>query len=241
MPRRENDHGDDRLSRPRVAAIAKFMIAMQRQLWRQRRTASPEFVVLTGASSVVSHRCLELAQEGRMDDAAVQELRRLARHHRFALSDALKSCTQSGMHLESRTANRQARLLRAAITDQPVAPEIPAEMDHIKALERLLWLPQEQAFQELAERDPRLLDLLDQVQQWPVRPWESRNTDRETLRALRNLLELLTPGGHYRQADDPILSSGVAWAVVHGFLASIAFPGYPSRPTRRPPQGGIQN
>lgn len=236
MPMHRSDHSDSKWSKPRLAVIAKFMISMQRHLWRQHRTASPEFVILTGASSVVSRRSRELAQEGRIDDAAVQELRRIARHHRFALSDALKSCTQSNMHLESRTANREARLLRAAIADHPVAPEISAEMEHIKALERLWSLPEERAFQELAERDPRLSDLRGQVRQWPVRPWESRNTDPETLPALRNLFELLAPLiGDNRQGDDPILASAVAWGVVHRHLAGIAFPGYPSRPTLRPP------
>lgn len=215
---------------PPLMAI-KAMLAVQRAMRRQHKLDSPELVVLNERASRVARHTRALAGAGREDEDATAELRRLAGRSRHALSDALKSFKQSDLHLEWRLHNRSVRLLEAAIANTPVAPEDSRSTDRLNQLQRLTSLDPEQAFDELAGREPALAAVHERVASLPARPWpQSTEEMRELARTMSDIHgQLIHMVGRQRPDHDPILASETAFGVCVAYLRRLLYPQGPPR------------
>ena len=185
----------------------------------------PTFAVLTDRARHVALRAEELARGGREDEAAVAELRRLARGRLRTLAEAAQLLRTNGEHLEIRWRNRAVRLLSAAVTDCPVKAEDPSVAARLNLLERLASLPPAVAFEELATREPRLRTLHDRLRHSRARGLD----DSDFARWLRlsdiihhDLVDLL---GHGRRTFDPVCSAVIAYAIASTHLADEAASG----------------
>jgi hypothetical protein len=120
----------------------------------------------TDAQSVgVAKRAVELAREGREDQAAVAELRELAGATEDLLLRAERLTRQGAMHSEDRTFNRAHRLLAAAMTGQPVKPVTPSDEGLFDTLAGFFGRPSsaKHVWADLVVREPELAEVEAEV------------------------------------------------------------------------------
>jgi hypothetical protein len=124
---------------------------------------APKSVMFDDRSRALLDRALELALEGREDPDAVHELVRMAGRHGHALQVAALGARQFGAHHDHPIPNRAHRLLQAALTGGPVQPPTAEDQARI-AIFKAFWAGDpEQQWVELTTREPRLVELADDV------------------------------------------------------------------------------
>ncbi len=189
---------------------------------------SPSFAVLTERAARIAEHAESLARAGREDEAAADALRRLAHGRQRPLAQAAQLFKVNGEHREVRWHNRAVRLLDAVASGAPVAPEGPCACARFDLLERLRELPPDQAFHEMAAREPRLLALREQL----LSARDGASDASPFTRWLRvsalvhhQLVELVELVGHARPEFDPLCSAAIAYAIASAYLAELAFSG----------------
>ncbi len=187
--------------------------------------AWPSFAVLAERATRIAEHAESLARAGHEDEAAADALRRLAHGRRRPLDQAAQLFKVNGEHREIRWRNRAVRLLDAVASGTPVAPEGPSASARFDLLERLRELPPDQAFQEIAAREPRLLALREQL----LSARDGTGDASEFARWLRGSTvvhhELVELVGHARPEFDPLCSAVIAYAIASAYLAELAFSG----------------
>ncbi len=186
----------------------------------------------------IQDRVRQLAGAGREDPAAVAELRRLTGHRRdgkvqAVLGQVAGRLAAGGIEAELRQHDRAIRLLRAAAWNVAVEPEDPAETARFDAVEELLSLPDEAAFDELAQREPELLrvraDLESELSQAAATaPSKPARHGPQYAQLHERLAPLLGPDRH---PEDVLLSCRVALSVALRYLIRLAAPS-PGPPIR---------
>lgn len=224
------------LSAPkRVLALLGLGVAIHHTYKAQTKKGEvPKGILLNERSNQIRNRAIELAADGREDEDAVAELVALSGRHRHdADVAALDLCTENRCH-ESRTYNRAHRLLRAAITSEPVAPPTDADVVLMEVVGHLHQLPPDAMFGELAAKEPRLNEVEALVRAGELgapidtsilnlRDEERREFAREWLERHEVLCKRLLPlVGPEAEVDDLALRSYFARSSVQEYLQELA-------------------
>lgn len=189
----------------------------------------------------IAARATELAEEGREDPEAADELRQLAGGQRSALVRVEEFCRLDGRHLEDRLGNHAHRLVSAALSRAPVKPVTPADSERIEILGRVLpsSLSDEEAWTELTSREPRLVELEAKVRAGdygyaddrltlgpflPDDPAEREQLTAELERSRRLIQDLKALVGPPSESGDPVLRSRIAFGRAASLLQQLKPP-----------------
>ena len=189
----------------------------------------------------IAARAAELAEEGREDPAAAEELRQLAGGERAALVRVEEFCRLDGHHLEDRLGNHAHRLVSAALSRKSLAPIDPADSERIELLAAALppSLSDDEAWAELVSREPGLIELESKVCAGsfgfaddrltvgpflPDDPQEREQLAEEVARSRRLIQELKGLVGPPSKSHDPVLRSRLAFARAASHLQELKPP-----------------
>jgi hypothetical protein len=208
----------------RIASSATLAALLKYGADRQVDVDQPKVVFPTHRSGELKKIALEFASEGREDSDAVSALRLAAGSHRKDLVKAGAELRFDGFFREDRTQNRAHRLISAAVSDGVVVPVTAHEEELFERTEELKSLPVDVAFSSLASLQPKLGELVGQVQSaWSA---STELNDEERLTSiLRFSLHGLGPlVGPDAVSTDPLVKSQLAFGIgrVH-LLRSIGF------------------
>lgn len=134
-------------------------------LWIFRRAKKgedqdrPQIVSTNAKSKAVLDRAKQLARECRSDEQAVAELRTVAAERRRTLRQAERASRFNGYHHELAEANLANRLLKAALTREPVPPPSKEDAERIAAVEALNKMSRSEQWAHLARLQPGLAEL----------------------------------------------------------------------------------
>ena len=162
-----------------------------------------------------------LAYSTLTDEEACTRLRKWIGGGSDALREAVESSARSRRGYIS---DRAYRLLNAAASNEPVQPIDPATAELFRAEEDLGRLPLGEAFDRLAEREPKLARLRAEAEaEAASRPPDDRwkGYQERNARAHRLLRE------HLSRADDPLLGTFLARHMAAEYLRAIAEVGPP--------------
>ena len=219
----------------RVLGLVALGFGLHRAYRKQtKEDGVPKGVFLNERSNEIRNRSIELATDQREDDSAVAELVALVgRHRNDAEVAALDLCTENRCH-ESRIYNRAHRLLRAAITSEPLAPPADADIELMEVVRHLYQLPMDAMFVELAAKEPRLNEVKALVRAGELgapidttilslRDEERRDFARNWLERHQALRQRLLPlVGPEAEVDDLALRSYFAQNTVEQYLQELA-------------------
>jgi hypothetical protein len=159
----------------------------------------------------LSEQASELAREGRVDEAAVQQLRRLGRWSR-RINAAAKLFLVDDAAFEDPEDNAAYRLLVAARDRQPLSEPPPEVAARMRTLHQLRQMDPVRAFGALAERRPKLRNI--------------RFDPKDRQATYRSVVAHVGPG----TSDDPIVNSHAARQMVLAYfrhvIASAPPPGH---------------
>jgi hypothetical protein len=138
----------------------------------------PGVVLYTKGSQDLGRLALELAEGGRDDTAAINELVQAAGSHRKELRRAAASIRSDGFDVEDPACHQANRLLLAAAAGEPARPLTADQREWFREVQELRHAPVEVAFAKLATLEPALGELDEDVRREVSRPG-SRAMDEE--------------------------------------------------------------
>jgi hypothetical protein len=210
--------------RARLGGLGLFAL-LHKMEKAQRDTAVPQVVASDDRSEALAQHATRLAEEGRSDIEAVDELRREAGRHRRALHRAAALVRFQGSYQEDRVADRANRLLLAAANGtavQPVGADEEAWFARIEAFGRL---PVQNAFALLVAVQPALATFEADIRRRCEAGRERDGTlaadeEDDVLRDVWDGVAVLV--GPWAEATDRLLRSWAAFGVarVHILLAA---------------------
>jgi hypothetical protein len=179
--------------------------------------SDPTWVITTKRSDRIIAYAKRLANEGREDDAAVDELVAAVGRHHHELVVAGRYFHVSGQYKEDRIANRAERLIHAAMNRSSVSPPSESDETVLSALEGLGQLDAATAFDRLAQGQTGLRDLKDELDRG------SFNQEPDSALDFRlHLRDRLAPlVGPQSTNADPVLRSNMALELSVDYLASL--------------------
>jgi hypothetical protein len=130
----------------------------------------PSVVSYTKRSQDLRRLALDLAEDGRDDTAAMQELVQAAGSHRKELRRAAASIRSDGYDVEDPTCHQANRLLLAAAAGEPPQPLTADQREWFRQVQELRDAPVQVAFAKLATLEPALGELNEHVRQEVSRP-----------------------------------------------------------------------
>jgi hypothetical protein len=169
----------------------------------------PGIAILGPRSGLLKRQAMELASDEREDREAAEELVSRAEHHNEALRRAALWLRCDGQASEQLLENRAHRLLKAALSGEPVQRITERELRLIEELESLRARP-EDGFDVLVEKEPRLRAVADAI--LPVDGMPPQN--ELPLEPIRSWVAISFPFATREMSRTPVLGRQVPAALL---------------------------